>query len=53
MAEFQEEELRQTVIRMYQDLVLKQKILQIRSKTNKLTQNIIHYYHTYINLFKS
>jgi outer membrane protein TolC len=32
MAEFQKEEIRQTVIRMYQDLVLKQKLLQIRSR---------------------
>ena len=32
MAEFQKEEIRQTVIRMYQDLILKQKLLQIRSR---------------------
>jgi outer membrane protein TolC len=33
MAEFQEEEVRQTVIKLYQDLILKQKLLQIRSKS--------------------
>ncbi|CAH8283617.1 outer membrane efflux protein [Mariniflexile fucanivorans] len=33
MADFQEEEIRQTVIRMYQDLLLKQKILRIKSKS--------------------
>jgi outer membrane protein TolC len=33
MAEFQKEEIRQTVIRMYQDLLLKQKLLQIRSRS--------------------
>ncbi|PIV94509.1 MAG: hypothetical protein COW44_03840 [Flavobacteriaceae bacterium CG17_big_fil_post_rev_8_21_14_2_50_33_15] len=33
MAEFQEEEIRQTVIKLYQDLILKQKLLQIRSKS--------------------
>jgi outer membrane protein TolC len=33
MAEFQKEEIRQTVIRMYQDLILKQKLLQIRSRS--------------------
>ena len=32
MAEFQKEEIRQTVIRLYQDLILKQKLLQIRSR---------------------
>jgi outer membrane protein TolC len=32
MAEFQEEEIRQAVIIMYQDLILKQKLLQIRSR---------------------
>lgn len=32
MAEFQEEELRQTTIRLYQDLILKQKLLKIRSR---------------------
>lgn len=32
MAEFQEEEIRQTVIIKYQDLILKQKLLQIRSR---------------------
>jgi outer membrane protein TolC len=31
MAQFQEDEIRQIVIRMYQDLVLKQKILKIKS----------------------
>jgi len=33
MAEFQKEEIRQTVIRMYQDLILNQKLLQIRSRS--------------------
>lgn len=33
MAESQKEEIRQAVIRLYQDLILKQKILQIRSKS--------------------
>ncbi|CAM2866501.1 TolC family protein [Flavobacterium frigoris] len=33
MAQFQEDEIRQTVIKMYQDLILKQKILKIKSKT--------------------
>ena len=33
MAEFQKEEIRQTVIRMYQDLILKQKLLQIKSRS--------------------
>ena len=33
MAEFQEEELRQTVIKLYHDLILKQKLLVIRSKS--------------------
>lgn len=33
MAEFTKEELRQTVIRLYQDLILKQKLLQIRSRS--------------------
>ncbi|MFQ3180604.1 MAG: outer membrane protein TolC [Polaribacter sp.] len=33
MAEFTKEEIRQTVIRLYQDLVLKQKLLQIRSRS--------------------
>lgn len=33
MAEFQEQEITQTVIRMYQDLILKQKLLQIKSKS--------------------
>ena len=32
MAEFQKEEISQTVIIMYQDLILKQKLLQIRSR---------------------
>ncbi len=32
MAEFQKEEIRQAVIVMYQDLILKQKLLQIRSR---------------------
>ncbi len=32
MADFQKEEIRQTVIIMYQDLILKQKLLQIRSR---------------------
>ena len=32
MAEFQEEEIRQAVIIMYQGLILKQKLLQIRSR---------------------
>jgi outer membrane protein TolC len=33
MAEFTKEEIRQTIIRLYQDLVLKQKLLQIRSRS--------------------
>jgi len=33
MAEFTKEELRQTVIRLYQDLLLKQKLLQIRARS--------------------
>lgn len=33
MAEFQEEEIRQTVIKLYQDLILKRKILLIRSRS--------------------
>lgn len=33
MAQFQEDEIRQTVIKLYQDLILKQKILKIKSKT--------------------
>tara|TARA_R110001592_G_scaffold94919_2_gene274085 strand:+ start:710 stop:1459 length:750 start_codon:yes stop_codon:yes gene_type:complete len=33
MAEFTKEEIRQSVIRLYQDLVLKQKLLQIRSRS--------------------
>lgn len=33
MAEFTKEELRQNVIRLYQDLILKQKLLQIRSRS--------------------
>jgi outer membrane protein TolC len=33
MAEFTKEEIRQTVIRLYQDLLLKQKLLQIRSRS--------------------
>lgn len=33
MAEFQEDEIRQTVIKLYQDLILKQKLLLIRSKS--------------------
>ena len=33
MAEFQEQEIRQTVIRMYQDMLLKNNILKIRSKS--------------------
>ena len=32
MAEFQKEELRKTTIKLYQDLILKQKLLQIRSR---------------------
>jgi tRNA(Ser,Leu) C12 N-acetylase TAN1 len=32
MAQFQEDEIRQTVIKMYQDLILKQKVLKIKSK---------------------
>lgn len=32
MAKFQEDEIRQTVIKMYQDLILKQKVLKIKSK---------------------
>lgn len=32
MAQFQKDEVRQTVIKMYQDLILKQKILKIKSK---------------------
>lgn len=32
MAEFQKEEIRETVIRLYQDLILKHKLLQIRSR---------------------
>ena len=32
MADFQKEEIRKTVIMMYQDLILKQKLLQIRSR---------------------
>ncbi len=32
MADFQEDEIRQTVIKLYQDLMLKQKLLLIRSK---------------------
>ncbi|WP_445748069.1 TolC family protein [Polaribacter sp.] len=33
MAEFTKEEIRQTVIRLYQDLILKQKLLEIRSRS--------------------
>ncbi len=33
MVQFQEDEIRQTTIRLYQDLVLKQKILQIKSES--------------------
>lgn len=33
MAEFQEDEIRQTVIKLYQDLILKKKLLLIRSKS--------------------
>ncbi|WP_269236470.1 TolC family protein [Flavobacterium flavigenum] len=33
MADFQEDEIRQTVIKLYQDLILKQKLLLIRSKS--------------------
>ncbi len=33
MAEFTKEEIRQTVIRLYQNLILKQKLLQIRSRS--------------------
>jgi len=33
MAEFTKEEVRQTVIRLYQNLILKQKLLQIRSRS--------------------
>lgn len=33
MAKFQEEELRQTTIRLYQNLILKQKLLKIRSRS--------------------
>lgn len=32
MSKFQEDEIRQTVIRLYQDVILKQRLLQIRSK---------------------
>ncbi|MFD0988927.1 TolC family protein [Mariniflexile jejuense] len=33
MAEFQEEEIRQAVIKLYQELILKQKLLHIKSKS--------------------
>lgn len=33
MAQFQEDEIRQTIIKMYQDLIFKQKILKIKSKS--------------------
>lgn len=33
MADFQEDEIRQTVIKLYQDLILKQKLLLIRSRS--------------------
>lgn len=33
MAQFQEDEIRQTVIKLYQELIVKQKILKIRSKS--------------------
>lgn len=33
MVEFQKQEIRQTVIRMYQDMLLKKNVLQIRSKS--------------------
>ncbi|MEL1239925.1 TolC family protein [Flavobacterium flavipallidum] len=33
MAKSQEDEIRQTVIKMYQDLILKQKVLKIKAKT--------------------
>jgi hypothetical protein len=33
MADFQEDEIRQTVIKLYQELILKQKLLLIRSKS--------------------
>lgn len=33
MAQFQEDEIRQTVIRLYQELILKQNVLKIRSKS--------------------
>ena len=32
LADFEKEQLRKTAIRLYQDLILKQKILQIRSR---------------------
>ncbi|MEZ7498482.1 TolC family protein [Flavobacterium sp. Arc3] len=44
MAQFQEDEVRQTVIKMYQDLVLKQKILKIKSKSlgdNKVNMEMV------------
>jgi hypothetical protein len=33
MAQFQEDEIRQTVIKLYQELILKQNILKIKSKS--------------------
>jgi outer membrane protein TolC len=33
MAQFQEDEIRQTVIKLYQELIVKQKVLKIRSKS--------------------
>ncbi len=33
MAEFEKEQVRQTVIMLYQDLMLKQKLLEIRSRS--------------------
>jgi outer membrane protein TolC len=33
MVQFQEDEIRQTTIRLYQDLILKQRLLQIKSET--------------------
>lgn len=44
MAQFQEDEVRQTVIKMYQDLILKQKILKIKSKSlgdNKVNMEMV------------
>jgi outer membrane protein TolC len=33
MVQFQEDEIRQTTIKLYQDLILKQKLLQIKSES--------------------